>query len=204
MSRVIVIDSQPLIRAAIKSILDEQGHILVAETDNGVDGLRLVYVHRPDLVVLDISVPKISGMALMQKIYEFDKTIELLVLTSYSTAPWFHRCRAAHASRILSKNCSLEELKSAINRSGSGHDFLNEHGLFSETYTEEEQLIAALSDRELTTLQLLAQGMKNKEIAIFLGISNKTVSTYKTRVLGKLNIPLSIHLLEFARRHGLG
>ena len=206
MFKVIVIDGQPLVRAAIKSILNPDDFTWVAEANNGTDGLDLVREHKPDLVILDIQLSGIAGLEVMQKIYSFDKSIEILVLTSCAARHYYNRCRAARASAFLSKTCTVEELQRTVNLLMKGGAYVP-HGIdrlpaVSDSFANEALLINTLSNRELMTFELLVRGMSNKEIANHLQLSNKTISTYKARLLEKLNVFSLVHLFEVAKRNG--
>lgn len=205
MFKVVIIDGQPLVRMAIKSILMQNDFAWVAEADNGVDGLDLVYEHSPDLVILDIPLSKMTGLEVMRKVYEFDKNIEVLVLTSCSVGHYYNRCRAARASAFLSKTCTVEELQRTANLLMRGGGYVP-YGIdrmpeFGGSLNNEALLINSLSNRELMTLELLVRGMSNKEIASYLQLSNKTISTYKTRLQEKLNVFSLMQLFEFAKRN---
>jgi len=206
MFKVIVIDGQPLVRAAIKSILSQDDFAWVAEANNGTDGLDLVREHKPDLVILDIQLSGIAGLEVMQKIYSFDKSIEILVLTSCAARHYYNRCRAARASAFLSKACTVEELQRTVNLLMKGGAYVP-HGIdrlpaISDSFANEALLINTLSNRELMTFELLVRGMSNKEIANHLQLSNKTISTYKARLLEKRNVFSLVHLFEVAKRNG--
>nr|WP_282444246.1 response regulator transcription factor [Pseudomonas fluorescens] len=207
MFKVVVIDGQPLVRAAIKSILIQDDFAWVAEADNGADGLDLVREHKPDLVILDLHLSRLTGLEVMRKIYEFDKCIEILVLTSCSAHHYYNRCRAARASAFLSKTCTVEELRRTVGLLMSGGAYvpyvINRLPTVNGSFANETLLINSLSNRELMTFELLVRGMSNKEIANYLNLSNKTISTYKARLLEKLNVFSLVHLFEVAKRNGI-
>ncbi len=207
MYKVVVIDGQALVRTAIKIILHRNDFARVADADNGADGLDLVREHSPDLVILDIHLSRVNGLELMEKIHSFDSRIGILVLTSCSARHYYSRCRAARASAFLSKTCTVEELERTVNllitgRAGVPGD-VGRLPAPSESFASETALISSLSNRELMTFELLVRGMSNKEIAGYLQLSNKTISTYKTRLLEKLNVFSLAHLFELAKRNGL-
>ncbi|WP_158243785.1 MULTISPECIES: response regulator transcription factor [unclassified Pseudomonas] len=207
MYKVVVIDGQALVRTAIKVVLRRNDFAWVGEADNGADGLDLVRQHSPDLVILDIHLSRVNGLELMEKIYSFNNSIGILVLTSCSARHYYSRCRAARASAFLSKTCTVEELERTVNlltkgRAGVPGDTARAPAL-SDSLASETLLISSLSNRELMTFELLVRGMSNKEIACYLQLSNKTISTYKTRLLEKLNVFSLVHLFELAKRNGL-
>lgn len=207
MFKAIVIDEQPLIRSAVKDSLIQSGFSCVRETDSGKVGLALAVEHRPHLVVLDILLPQLSGMDLIQRLYELDRTIQVLVLTAYSGAHYYDQSPAARGSSFLMKTCSITKFENTIKLLMAGledpiqrfpsprHPAEQLHG--------ETGLLAKLTNRELSTLQLLARGMRNKEISTYLQLSAKTVSTYKTRLMVKLNTHSVLDLSDLARRNGL-
>lgn len=206
MFKTIVIDGRPLVRAAIKAVLSQNEFELVAEADNGIVGVDLARKHMPDLMILDINLPGMSGLEVMERIYSFDKYIEMLVLASYPEAEYYNHCRMARASTFLSRNCSVNDFGKAINALMGRTQIpkcLGRLPRFNTHYTSETMLIQSLSKRELMTFHLLAQGMTNREISDYLQLSSKTISTYKVRLMAKLNVFSLAHLLEMAKRNNL-
>lgn len=207
MTKAIVVDDHPFIRSAVKMLLRKEKIDVVAEADNGADAVRLVLEHHPDLLVLDINMPKIDGFEVIERINQLGLTAKVLVLTSQPDASYSSRCMRAGAAGFISKASNLVELVKAINSIRGGYNYFPHLSLSSVRMNDElasdAKLISTLSNRELIVLRQLARGESNKEISDNMLLSNKTISTYKTRVIKKLNLKSVVLLAEFARRNGL-
>ncbi|MBT8765137.1 response regulator transcription factor [Pseudomonas boanensis] len=206
-SKIVIVDDHPVIRLAVRLLLNREGYDVVAETDNGVDAIALAREHLPDLVVLDIGIPKLGGLDVISRLSSLEMPVRVLVLTGQNPAHYATRCMQSGAAGFVCKEGDLAELTSAVRAVLSGYSYFpsdviksgkRQMGLPNET-----DLIGRLSDRELVVLKFLANGYSNKEIAEEMFISNKTVSTYKTRLLLKLNARTLIELVEFANRNAL-
>lgn len=204
--KAVIIDEHPLIRIAISTILSQIGFTSVQEADNGVCGMAFVREHNPDLVVLDVELPRISGLELMERIRAYNSSVEVLAFTAYPANHYYARCRVARASGFLPKTCSVDQLISTVNRLMTGQvggAYAQLHLPHSLSDDVDKQLIQSLSNRELSTFVLLARGMSNVDIANHLLISNKTVSTYKVRLMSKLQVSSVFQLADMAQRNGL-
>lgn len=208
MGKVLIVDDHPVIRLAVRLLLEREGHILVGETDNGVDALTLIRNQRPDLVILDIGIPKIDGLEVLARISTIKPRPRVLILTSQPADLLAFRCMKAGAAGFVTKGDNLEELQRAVWAALSGYSFFPTDILSTVNPTisnsSEHAMLNSLSDREIMVLQMLAQGKSNKEIGDSLLLSNKTISTYKTRLQLKLNAFNLVALVDFAKRNGLG
>lgn len=208
MCNIVIIDDHPLMRMAIRFMLESEGHTIVAEVDNGVDAIEVIRKQLPDMIVLDLNIPKMDGLAVIAYLKDIGISTRILILTSGNSRNFAMRALQAGATGYVSKNDSLEELVSAVKAVQSGYSYfpaniiqqLREN---SDAASDESFLISHLSDREITVLKLLACGMGNQEIANELLINHKTVSTYKVRLQRKLGVENLIALGELAKRNGL-
>lgn len=114
MSSIFIIDNHPIMRLAIRILMEHEGHQIVGETDNGVDALQLVRECMPDLVILDICLPKIDGLELLYRFNALSPSLRTLVLTAQPPALFANRCMRGGASGYLSKEQELNELLGAI------------------------------------------------------------------------------------------
>lgn len=207
MHKAIVVDDHPFIRSAVKMLLRNEKFELVAEADNGADAVRLVREHAPELVVLDINIPKLDGLEVISRISALGLSSKILVLTSQPELLYSMRCMRAGAAGFISKTNDLEELVKAIKVIMSGYTFFPNLATssvrLSDSETTDLQLIQTLSDRELTILQQLANGLSNKQIGEAMLLSNKTISTYKSRLIEKLKVKSVVYLADFAKRNNL-
>lgn len=207
MPSVLIVDDHPVVRLAVKVLLEKNNMQVVAETDNELDALELVRELVPDVVILDIGIPKLDGLKVLSRIKALGLPTEVLVLTSQSVESFCKRCIQLGARGFVNKEEDLNNLVVALNAVLAGYTFypslvLDVSAPVAQQQSEAEQ-IASLTDREMIVLQYLAQGYSNKAIGEKLFLSNKTVSTYKTRLLQKLGLGSQVGLAEFAKRNAL-
>jgi len=208
MSRIIVVDDHPLILLAVRTMLEKEGHEIVAECESGTECIQAVRDLAPDLLILDLSIPKLDGFAVIAHLKASGIRVKTLVLTSSDARNFGARCMQAGASGYISKDDNLDELVSAVRAVLSGYTFFPESALVAlqdigQPAGEEDAPMASLTDRELSVLRLLVRGMGNQEIAADLLISHKTVSTYRIRLMRKLGVANLVALVELAKRHGV-
>lgn len=208
MGKVLIVDDHPVIRLAVRTLLEREGHDVVAETNNGIDALSLARKLMPNLIVLDLTLPQLDGMEVIARFKALDIPMRVLVLTSHSPLHFAFRCKMAGAAGFVWKQGDLMELIDAAKAVMSGYTYFPNLAVqtprFGRGEFKETEQLASLSNREIMVLQSLAQGMLNKDIADRMLISEKTVSTYKTRLLLKLNMSSLLELIEFAKRNGVG
>ncbi|WP_336331830.1 response regulator transcription factor [Pseudomonas putida] len=207
MHTVVVVDDHPFIRSTVCTLLRQERLEVVGQAGNGIDGLRLVRECAPDLVILDIAMPGLDGLEVITRIKGLERPAKSVVLTSQIAEAYSLRCMQAGAAGYVCKTDDLCELKKAVGAVLAGYTYFPEVA-FSSVHRQdlkysEAQCIAELTDRELMVLQQLARGMSNKAIGEFMLLSNKTISTYKVRLLEKLRVNSLIDLADFARRNRL-
>ncbi|GGK32307.1 two component transcriptional regulator, LuxR family [Pseudomonas koreensis] len=207
MLKAIVVDDHPFIRSSVKMLLKQEHFEVVAEADNGADAVQLAREHAPDLIILDIAMPKLDGLEVISRISALGLSSKILVLTSQSALFYSMRCMKAGAAGYISKTNDLDELIKAIKAVMDGYTFFPNLATSSVRRSDVDatdlELIQSLSDRELTILQQLSNGLSNKEIGDAMLLSNKTVSTYKTRLIEKLKVKSVVYLADFAKRNNL-
>ncbi|PMQ08168.1 Virulence factors putative positive transcription regulator BvgA [Pseudomonas sp. AD21] len=208
MGNIVIVDDHPLMRMAVRVMLEGEGHTIMAEVDNGVDALEAVRKLLPDLIVLDLSIPKMDGLSVIAHLKAIGISTKVLILTSGDTSNFAVRSLQAGADGFVCKDDSLDELVGAVKAVLSGYTYFPADTIQmlrdnSQAASQESQKISQLSDREIIVLKLLARGMGNQDIAEELLISHKTVSTYKVRLLRKLSAENLIALVELAKRNAL-
>ncbi|MCU1722762.1 MULTISPECIES: response regulator transcription factor [unclassified Pseudomonas] len=207
MYKAMIVDDHPFIRASVRMLLRQEQFEVVAEADNGIDAMRLIREHEPDIAILDIAIPRIDGLEIITRVKAAQLNIKMLVLTSQAVGYFSLRCMRLGASGFVSKNDDLSELRKAALAIMSGYTYFPEISLSSvnrfDCHATETQRIEKLTDRELLILQQLARGLSNKAIGEAMLLSNKTISTYKTRLLEKLRVSSQVDLADLARRHTL-
>lgn len=206
MSRILIVDDHPVIRMAMKMLLEAEGHQIVGDTDNGVDAISLGRELKPDLVILDIGIPRLDGLEVISRLMVLALPLKILVLTGQSASLFALRSMQAGAAGFVCKQGGLAELVTAVNAVASGYSYFPSSAMRpvqQGVYSDDVELLGRLSDREVSVLQYLSQGYSNKQISEQMFISNKTVSTYKARLLLKLNAGSLVDLIEFAKRNTL-
>lgn len=205
MSRVLVVDDHPFIRSTVCMLLRQERLEVVGQADNGIDALRLMRQEPVDLVILDITMPGLDGLEVIARMRSLEHPAKALILTSQLAEAYSLRCMQAGAAGYVSKTDDLGELNKAVRAVLSGYTYFPQVTLSSvhrqDLKASEAQCIASLTDRELMVLQQLARGLSNKAIGDAMLLSNKTISTYKSRLLEKLRVRSLIDLADFARRN---
>lgn len=207
MQTALIVDDHPFIRSAVKMILKQEAYDVVAEAGNGSDAVQFTREYVPDLILLDIAMPGVDGLDALNRISALQLPVKVLILTSLAPVFFSLRCMKAGAAGYVSKADDLSELVKAINAIKSGYTFFPDLTVNSvrrnDVHSSELELIQSLSDRELAILQQLARGLSNKQIGEDMLLSNKTISTYKARLIEKLNVSSLVHLSELAKRNNL-
>ncbi|MBW4653813.1 MAG: response regulator transcription factor [Kaiparowitsia implicata GSE-PSE-MK54-09C] len=205
MSTILIVDDHPVIRIAVKAVLEKQGHKVIAESDNGVDCIQQSRELSPELIILDIGIPMLDGLEVISRVKTFNSNIKIIVFTSQQATLFAPRCLKAGASGFVTKGGAMEELVRGVRTVLDGYSFFPSSTMNSaypeRTTNSDQALIKSLSDRELVVLTHLAAGLSNKEISEILLLSNKTISTYKTRIMEKLNLSNLLEICDFARRN---
>ncbi|GGK53514.1 two-component system, NarL family, response regulator EvgA [Pseudomonas koreensis] len=207
MHTALVVDDHPFIRSALKASLISQNFVVLSEADNGAEAIKLARDLDPDLITLDISMPKLDGLEVIQRLKAFDVRAKVLVFTSLSPQLYAPRCLSAGAAGFLSKAEDMESFVKAVHALADGYMFFPHLSFGSKKYVDstvsDAELIAGLSNREIIVLQKLSLGFSNKEVGELMLLSNKAVSACKTRLLEKLSLNSVIALAEFSKRNGL-
>jgi two-component system, NarL family, response regulator, fimbrial Z protein, FimZ len=193
MKRIVVIDDHPIVLKMLANVLNTE-YELVGECSDGEEGLRLVQELHPDLVILDLELPKLDGLSVIRGIRAKQPGARILVLSTKPELVMANHTRVAGANGYVNKNRGVEELCGVVKTVLLGYDCFPAGSCGGGR----DVALNGLSPREVEVLQYLARGMSNKGIAARLGLSDKTVSTYKTRVLDKLGVSSLAALIEFA------
>ncbi|MGX5011163.1 response regulator [Enterobacter asburiae] len=202
----LVVDDHPAICFAVKAILHSPGNNTVITATNGMTALSQIKEKMPSLVILDIMLNKMDGLQVLHHIRQIDPHIKVIVYTSLSEDLYAERALRAGASAFFSKDSEISQLASLCHTVLSGYSCFPEAALAtllaSSTMGDKtDNVLAQLSDRELTVLRYLSSGLSNKEIADRLILSNKTISTYKARLMGKLHVTDISALADILHAH---
>jgi DNA-binding NarL/FixJ family response regulator len=211
MIRVLVVDDQAMVRAGLRLILDGQVDIeVVGEAADGEEAQVAVRRDRPDLVLMDIRMPRLDGIAATRKLIEHDPAVRVLVVTTFDADQYVFEALRAGASGFILKDSSPEQLVAAVRLIAAGDALLAPARTrrLIETQvrpkpTVDSSLIGTLTDREREVLVLMARGFDNSQIAAELFISDATVRTHIGHVLSKLNSRSRVQAVVVAYESGL-
>ena len=210
--RVVIADDHSVVRQGIRGVLEEiNGLDVVGEVGDGVEALAMVIDLSPDVVVLDVNMPAMSGLEVTMALREEGSAVRVLILSMHDDPEYVLQAVRAGADGYVLKDVSPAELRDAVIAVHEGRDHFTARvtqqlsvGLRREI--EEEQLrtrVGSLTQREREVLLLVAQGMTNREAGGKLEISPRTVETHRERVMDKLRIRTVAGLTRFVVEHSL-
>ena len=203
MAKVLIADDHEIFRLGIKQIIREMSDkIEIHEAGNGREVIEKISEFDYDIVLLDISMPGRSGLDILKQIRGYKPACKILMLSMYPEKQFAVRALKSGAAGYLSKSCSPDELVSAIQKLLIGKKYISSSladklAFYIET-DEGEALHESLSTREYEVLCLTAEGKPVKQIAMELSLSDKTISTYRARIMDKLNISNVAQLIKYA------
>lgn len=197
-----------MFREGLKQILSETSDIVVAdEAGNGQEVLDKIYKNDYDLLLLDISMPGLSGLDVLKELKANKSKLSILVLSMYPEEQYALRAIKYGASGYITKSSASDELIEAIRKISKGGTYISsaiaERLLFSIKDNSEKHLHEKLSDREYQILHMIASGKTASQIADELNLSIKTVSTYRSRILEKMNMKTTAELIHYTIKHNL-
>jgi len=206
--RILVADDHAVVRNGLKQIVsDVPGMVIAAEASNGREALNKALEDDYDVVLLDITMPDRSGLDILKEIKSQKPELPVLILSMHPEEQYAVRALKAGAAGYLTKESAPEELIKAILRVSGGGKYVTSSlaeklASVLETGTE-EPLHQALSDREYQVLCMIASGKRVKQIADELFLSTKTISTYRSRILQKMNMNNNMELTRYAMQNQL-
>ncbi len=208
MIRVVLVDDHELVRTGFRMILAQQPGIeIVGEASDGEQGLALIRREQPDVALVDVHMPQLSGIELTDRVRKHKLATRIVILTVVNEAPFPRRLIEAGASGYLTKGCAAEELVRAVRQVADGRRYLApdvaELLALGALDGRADSPFESLSARELDVAMMLAQGKDMQHIAQLLKLSAKTVATYKYRLFDKLGVDNPVALAHLAHLHGL-
>jgi two-component system, NarL family, response regulator NreC len=211
--RILLTDDHVLLRSGLKALLHCSPQFeVIGEAGDGNEALRMVEELSPDILILDLSMPGMSGVDCVKEIRSRNLPCRILVLTMYDDEEYIKEVMQAGADGYILKKCADTELIEGILKVHAGKKYLNE--TISQTLIDSllrasgeksnaQDPYIVLSTREREVLRFLAQGHTNSEIAQMLSLSAKTVDTYRSRIMTKLNLRKKSELVNYAIQHRL-
>mgnify|MGYP001813746135 FL=1 len=208
MINVMLVDDHDLVRKGIRRLLDDTSGIkVVAEAPDGEQAIRQVRKERPDVILMDVSMPGIGGLEATRKITQVSPDMKVIAVTIHDDDPIPARLLEAGAAGYITKGCDVEEIVEAIRSVHSGNRYITpgvaQKLALSLMKNRGSSGMDELSDREVTIMLMVVKGISNREISEKLCLSPKTISTYRCRLFEKLGISNNVELTRFAIRHGL-
>jgi two-component system invasion response regulator UvrY len=209
MIQILIIDDQALVRTGLRHILDQSSEITkVAEVSSGEAALSRCRTSRPDVILLSINLPGLTGFEITRKLMRSHPAAKIIVLAMHAKPPYPTRLMDAGASGYLTRDCEAEELIQAIRVVAGGQRYIGSEAakqlaLSMLTGSASESPFEDLSAREMEVMLKITDGRRIPDIASLMCLSPKTISTYKYRILGKLGARSEVELVRMAMRYGL-
>lgn len=207
---VLLADDHAVLREGLRLLLEAQGDItVVGEASNGRKAITLASELNPDVVVMDIAMPRLNGIDAARHILSICPTTQVIILSMYASTEHIYRAMQAGVQGYVLKESVGEDVGEAIRVVHSGGRYLSQQISDRLAYVENvgaahsQRLLEGLSGREREVLELVAEGKSSAEVGDILGISPATVKTYRSRLMSKLNIRDIPSLVKFAIRHGV-
>lgn len=208
--RIVLADDHVLIRHGIKNIITREDHLqIIGEFGDGEEVLASLKNDLPDLVILDISMPKINGVELTRILKKDYSSVKILMLTMHKNKQYFYRAMSAGADGYLIKSDSDNELLLAINKIRNGRTYISPH--LVDDFTDdvlkayrngEANTFTALTKREKQILSMVVEGNTSKDMAAKLNLSPRTIDHHRSNLLKKFKMKNSVDLVNYAVRNG--
>jgi DNA-binding NarL/FixJ family response regulator len=213
-TKILIVDDHEVVRDGLKNILTSLDNISIAgEAGNGEDAVKMYSSLKPDLVIMDISMPGMNGIEATRVIKEKDPDARILILTMHDNQEYLNQIIRSGAKGFILKNTDKEELLDAVKTVASGDNFFSKDiskliiDNYIRTAKESEKndgyKEVPLTKREIEILKLIASGYSNQEIANILYISYNTVDTHRKNIMHKLSIKNTAGLVRYAIEKGL-
>lgn len=211
MIKVILVDDHKMFREGLKFALSQmKGVEVIGEASDGRQFLDVVKKKKPDVVLMDISMPKMDGIEATQSALQLDPDIKIITLSMFSDPEYYQKMVAAGTKGFLVKETGIDELKQAIEIVAGGGTYFSQKllqniivNISNPVVKSSRSKVVELTRREEEVLELICKGYSNKEIADSLFISQKTVEGHKSNLMDKTNTKSAINLMLFALKHQL-
>ncbi len=204
--KIVIADDHGIVRSGVKLLLDRQDDMeVVAEAEDGVDAVAAVVEHRPDVAILDVSMPRMTGLQATHEIKQQSPDTQVLILSMHDDQRYLFEALRAGASGYVLKAAADQDLVNAVRAASRGEPFLTSEAqqALIRDFVNRGDEPAALTPREQEVVKLIAEAHTNREIAEILQLSEKTVESHRARVLQKLGMRDRVELVRYAIRSGL-
>ncbi len=208
MIKVMIVDDHELVRTGITRILnDAPGITVIAEAASGEEALVIAHESKPDVLLMDVSMPGIGGLEATRKLVKSSAGLNIIVLSVHDEEPFPSRMMEAGAKGYLTKGCAVEEILLAIKTVHSGERYIDadvaQKLALKMVPGGEISLFDSLSPREMQVMLMLSQGQRTQAISDSLSLSPKTISTYRHRLYQKLGVGSDAELTRMAINYGI-
>ncbi|MFT4048968.1 MAG: response regulator transcription factor [Solirubrobacterales bacterium] len=206
--KVMIADDHGIVRSGITLLLERQPDIdVIAEASDGAEALKLAVDRRPDVAILDNSMPKLTGLQAAREIKQQAPEVNVLILSMHDDERYLYEALRVGAGGYVLKRAADQDLVRAVRAVNDGEPFLTDDAqrtlVKSWIESGEEAPRDKLTDRELEVVKLIAEAHTNKQIAEVLGLSEKTVESHRSNILNKLGMSDRVELVRYAVRRGL-
>jgi len=207
--RILLADDHGIVRRGLKSLLESRpGLEVIGEAADGLDALRLCGELSPDLLIIDISMPKMNGIEVASRVQKLDRPPGIIILSMHADESYIMRALGAGARGYLVKDATDEDLLPAVKAVAAGKPFFSPavSAILMEDYVRQlrtrglSDSYELLTDREREVLQLLAEGRSNKEVAALLDVGLSTVETHRANLMQKLSLHNTAEIVLYAVR----
>jgi len=209
-TNILIADDHQLFREGMVNLLSDASNIeIVAQAENGREAVDMAIIHNPDIIIMDIRMPELSGVQATEQIKEQLPDMKIIALSMHSEKHYVKGMLEAGASGYLFKNCTYTQLINAIETVQAGKKYLGDEITdvliddYLDNKNENGEAPAELTDRELEVLKLYADGKTTREISEELFVSVKTVGTHRQHIQEKLGIKTTVEMIKYAIRNGL-
>jgi two-component system invasion response regulator UvrY len=204
MIRILIVEDQDLIRCALSGLLEGEGVIeVVGECASGEEALEYCRSHPlPNVILMDLHMPGIGGIEAARRLLQEHPNARILILTGQTEGPLPRHLMDSGVYGYITKNSKLDEIQRAISEVHHGRRYLSQDEA-QRLALDRQSPINSLSPREMEMLLKIADGATNREIQKQMGVSPKTISTYRTRLMEKLDVKTDVELARVAQQHGL-
>ncbi|NJB70812.1 DNA-binding NarL/FixJ family response regulator [Saonia flava] len=204
MIKVLIADNHPIVRLGIKQVLESANNFeVINDVSTTSELFKSMETAAPDVIILEMDIPEINGIATLRKLKQDYPNVKVLIYSSQSEDVYALSTIRAGAYGYLSKTADLDYIISALKKVSNGDMFITnelaQRLAFDEGTQKPRRFFRKLSTREVEVLKMLASGKRNKEVAEGLNLNEKTVSTYKARLMRKLNVDNLVDLLQQAK-----
>ena len=207
MIRVLIADDHGIVRSGLRMLIERQGDMsVVGEADDGLDALQLTQAQHPDVAVLDVSMPRMTGLQAAREIRAHSPDTRVLLLSMHDDERYFFEGLEAGAAGYVLKRAADTDLIEALRTIAAGRTFLSDEAqvtLMREWEEGRAEPEDPLTPRELEVVKLVAEAYTNRQIADTLQLSEKTIESHRANLLAKLGMRDRVELVRYAIRRGL-